>query len=234
MWFKRTLIVTTLACTWTSDSNGASVVERHRMQEAVVPHEVRLAPEATCSVIYYDVCSGWIWTWSGYQVRYAVVFDLPGDCGKEAGQPCTNTGFWWYWRYTNPGYQFPVSYEMYASDSALCSVGPAIGVLENQDPIEGWNAYQGLGTTMSGFVGIVAISASFPMAATDAAASNLQVGCSPVPAIVHSVLGFASDCPPAAMEDDAGPCNLLMDATFSCETTAAEHASWGAVKSLFR
>ena len=28
-----------------------------------------------------------------------VVFDLPEVCGKLPGESCTNTHFWWYWRY---------------------------------------------------------------------------------------------------------------------------------------
>jgi hypothetical protein len=217
-----------------ADCSTGTPVERIGMREEFEHHHVRGRPPETCSIAYYELCSGWIWTWSGYQVQYAVVFDLPNDCGKQAGQLCTNTGFWWYWRYTNPGYQIPVTYSLYAADSALCRVGAPIGTLPDQDPIERWNAYPGLGSTTSDFVAIVAISASFPMVATDNTTKNQAIGCAPIPTAVHSVLGFVSYCPPTAMEDGLGPCNLLVDGEFYCAATTVELSSWGAIKTLFR
>jgi hypothetical protein len=203
----------------------------------------------TCTIVYYNYCSGWLWTYAPfapardrYYYQIGVVFNLPADCGKMPGEVCTNTGFWWYWRYTLPGYIDRVSYDLWVVDEDACKVGPSLGTLPDRDPIERWNYYSGLGSTTADHVAIMASPVSgSPRIATDNNARNSQapIACAdwPGPIEPHS-FWFGTPgtqyCPPDAFRDGFGPVQILMRASFSCEATAVEPSSWGAIKTLFR
>jgi len=210
------------------------------IRDEVVPHGGESLRLDACSVAYYNTCSGWVYLWAWSCADEAgVVFDLPSECGKTPGAPCTNEGFWWYWRYTHPGYTYTVSYRLYPVDSSYCKAGPPIGSLNRQDPIERWNYYAGLGTTESDLVALTAVMdwGGRPYLITDNSSKNQEIGCAPIPTVAYSMYygeeGFPY-CPPQTFGDQLGPVNILMDATFSCEETSIEPASWGAIKTLFR
>jgi len=220
---------------------GVEPIERiaERMADGVHPDMAGI--NEGCSIAYYNLCSGWIWLWAmgGYEDEAGVVFDLVADCGKAPGDLCTNIGFWWYWRYTAPGYCFTITYSLFEVDSEYCKVGSAIGILPNQDPVERWNYYPGLGSTVSDLVSITGSldCGTLPMTVTDATARNDAAGCNPPPLIHHSVYygGYETKyCPPHYFADDVGYVNILMDASFSCGTTSTERTSWTSIKSLFR
>ena len=40
-------------------------------------------------------------------------------------------------------------------------------------------------------------------------------------------------CPPLTLDDELGPVEILMEASFDA-ATATENASWGAIKTLFK
>ena len=101
----------------------------------VSPRESPSRPIDDCSIVYYNICSGWVWLWGPAGVNeIGVVFDLPADCGMEPGEEYTNTGFGWYWRYTIPGYYYTVDYNLWNLDDSWCKVGIAVGSLAGQDP----------------------------------------------------------------------------------------------------
>ncbi|MBM3321572.1 MAG: hypothetical protein FJY73_12985 [Candidatus Eisenbacteria bacterium] len=210
------------------------------IRDEVVPHGGESLRLDACSVAYYNTCSGWVWVWSwGYAEEAGVVFDLPSECGKTPGTPCTNAGFWWYWRYTLPGYNYTVTYRMYAVNSLFYKIGDPLGSLSHQDPVERWNYYPGLGATESDLVALTAMPdwGGYPFLITDNNAKNQQVGCAPVPSEQHTVYygnWYDPYDPPEPLLDGLGFVNILMDATFSCEETSIEPASWGAIKTLFR
>ncbi len=217
--------------------------ERLAIHEGVHPHGSGGGATGICSIAYYNICSGWIWVYSAGVIsdEIGVVFDLPNDCAKVPGESCTNTAFWWYWRYTLPAYGYTVTYNLYNVDSEYCKTGPSLGTLANQDPLEQWFCFPGLGTTTSDLVAITATwdRGTHPREATDNNVSNVNAGCAPASTTAHSFYFGNSEtqyCPPIdAFNDALGPVQLLMDATFSCEEpSSTEPASWGAVKSLFR
>jgi len=209
--------------------------------DPVLPHEVPGNRPGVCTIKYYNLCSGWFWLWSAGVAgdEDGVVFDFPAECSTIPGEECVNTGFWWYWRYTHPGYGYTVTYRMYDVDGAFCKAGSPLGEFCGEDPVERWNHYSGLGASLGERVAITASwdVGAIPFLVTDAPAKNEQVECAEASPIAHSFWyggpGYPL-CPPSAFEDQAGPCNILMDATFSCEETAIEPASWGAIKTLFR
>jgi hypothetical protein len=194
-----------------------------------------------CSLAYYDICSGWIWVWSGggSVEENGVVFDLATDCGRTPGATCANTGFWWYWRYTAPGYGWTVTYRLYELDSSYCKTGAAVGVLANRDPVERWNHLEGLGATPGDFACIAGAidNGTLPYLVTDNGVRNEAASCNPEPAEAHSVWyeGPGSGyCPQFPFYDESGPVNILMDADFSCSPTGTEETTWSSLKLLFR
>jgi len=207
------------------------------LSETIVGHEWPPTSTSTCSIVYWNTCSGWIWAWASALVVWGVVFDLPADCGALPGVVCENTGFWWYWLDAMPGYGYTVDYRLYNADESLCLVGPPLNTLPGIEPLPRWNSYPGLGPVDSGFAAITVKynCSSIPKIVTDNAHRNSMSGCAPVPEEVHSVMyDLGIPCPAFPVQDRVGPCNILMDATFSCEETSIEPASWGAIKALFR
>ena len=201
----------------------------------------------SCSIIYYNFCSGWIWIWSGFVAgdEVGVNFDLPADCNKLAGEECCNTANWWYWRYTSPTYGFTVTYNLYNTDASGCLLGAPVGPSITLDPIERWNNSAGLGCVTSDVAALTATwdSGTLPYAATDNNASQLNTPavCSLDPgtpgagtSLQYVVAGTTVYCPPAAFADGVGYVDLMMDASFTCTATATEDASWGEIKSLFQ
>jgi len=122
----------------------------------------------------------------------------------------------------------------------FCRIDPPLVELAGEDPVNGWNHYSGFGEFTEDQVAVTAAWAGgpYPWLITDATSENVEAGCSTPPATPHSFWygspaeGF--ECPPVPWEDEVGYCNILMDATFSCEMTSTEPTSWGAVKNLFR
>ncbi|MFH1680454.1 MAG: hypothetical protein ABIH26_07400, partial [Candidatus Eisenbacteria bacterium] len=168
-------------------------------------------------------------------------FDLPDDCGMRE---CDVTAFWWYWRYTMPGYSYTVSYSLYDLDPQFCKVGPPLATVQGPDPMERWNhlpSFPG-GLGMSDRVAIIASwdKGTLPYFCTDNnvknyAAPNLCGGYALGPIRSFFWGGLATQyCPPLYLGDALGPVDCLMDASFWCWETRTEPTSWGRVKTLFR
>ena len=237
---KKLLLVSFLALAFAA--GAVADIDKFAMQEAVVPHSDGGATGA-CSIIYYNLCSGWLWLFSGFVPgdMAGVVFDLPTDCNKVVGEDCANTGFWWYWRYTLPDYGYSLSYDLYEVDANMC-LTTSVGSLAAQDPVERWNYYAGLGSTIGDFAAIVATwdGGTLPYLGTEHNTNNagspvacpgfvLTVGHGYIWGNVGSVY-----CPPYHIAHD-GYVDVLMDAGFECPTpSSTEDASWGGIKNLFR
>ncbi len=217
-------------------------ISKTAIQEAIVPHSNGGAT-GFCSITYYNLCSGWLWIFSGWVPgdMAGVVFDLPGDCGKLPEEECSNTHFWWYWRYTFPARGYSLSYDLYEVDAQMC-LTTSVGSIAYQDPVERWNYYDGLGTVSSDNVALVAKwnGGTLPYMLTEHNTYNTaapvacpgfvpDVGRSYIWGNVNSVY-----CPPYHIAHD-NYVDVLMDAGFDCEEViGTEEASWGGIKSLFR
>ncbi|RPJ45392.1 MAG: hypothetical protein EHM19_05465 [Candidatus Latescibacterota bacterium] len=211
--------------------------------EAIAPYGTGGAT-GFCSIVYYNLCSGWLWTYSGFAAgdEPGVAFDMPTDCGKLAGETCVNNVFWWYWRYTTPGWGYTITYKMYNLDAQLCKLGAPVGVLAAQDPTERWNTGSVPGVATTDWLALTATydKGGLPRFATD---NNNASVAAPV-ACPGWVIGplhtlywggtLTQYCPPQYFADGIGAVDALMDAGFTCSPTAVEDASWTGVKSLFR
>lgn len=192
-----------------------------------------------CSVVYYDHCSGWVWIWEGSPQSWSgVVFDLPRECGKLPGESCSNTHFWFYWRFTSPGRMF-VNYRAHEVDSSNCLLGEPLLEIDHYSPTERWNYHSGFGETSADRVAIVSQPywGSWPRISSDHNVRNQGVGCGTIPVTARSFLFVDDDiplCPPVPYQDPLGPVNLLVEAGFDCEATATEPSSWSGVKQMFQ
>ncbi|MBM3319651.1 MAG: hypothetical protein FJY73_03130 [Candidatus Eisenbacteria bacterium] len=230
-------------------SASADIPNRTRVPvlEGISLHD-RGAASGTCSIVYYNLCSRWLWVWSGWEPgdEVGVVFDLPADCGALPNEVCTNTEFWWYWRYTTPGWGYTITFNLYRVDEEGCKVGASLATIPRYDP--SGTHYPGplVFPEVVNLTGRVAITAmwdkgTLPYLATDNNAKNLAApllcpGYSPSPAHSFSCGGMGAPyCPPLPFEDAHGPVQILMEASFECRPViGTAESSWSAVKTLFR
>ncbi len=241
---KKLLLITLLSLTLALSLFADVNLPRSAVQTGVEDIKVGGAGAGNCSIIYYNLCSGWIWLYSGFAAgdEVGVIFDLVGDCGKLPGAIICNTQGFWYWRFTSPKRGFTVSYNLFEADSIGCKVGASLGSLANSDPVERWNLLPGLGC-VSGNMAV--ISATFdagtlPYLGTDDNESNaaggpncLGIGAGTGNSVYYGRPSRTQYCPPLYFSDGIGPVDFMMDASWY-SITATEDASWGDVKSLFK
>lgn len=199
------------------------------------------AGATTCTVSYYNTCTGWVWVWSGWS---------PGDCVGVCFDNCCspNHGFlnastMYVWTAAPSGYGFTGTISTHDADADCCP-GPA---LEAQTffPISGWNTYA-WNTKISGDAVIVQACIGptggspivFPTDHPAAGPTGPQSCgfCYPSPRDNHSYYygtAAAPLCPGSSLNDGVCSSELFMDAALSC-VVSVEEESWGKVKNLFR
>jgi hypothetical protein len=199
----------------------------------------------TCSISYYNVCTGWVWTWSGWSPgdRVGVVFDTccPG------GRFLQSTGL--YASVGAPsGYGFTGTIAVHDADAAGCP-GGALSASQPFLPAAGWNAF-GWNVTVPSRFAVVATHgpgaqnpAAYPSDHPEAGPTGPAAcgTCYPTGRAAHSFYygTIASPlCPGVAVEDGLCAAELLADAITSCSVTSAGGSlsadSWARVKSLYR
>jgi hypothetical protein len=218
---------------------------KEALHEAIVPHGVGAA-RGWCSILYWNICSGWTWRYSDWQAgdEVGVIYDLPEDCGVPPGSWGDMVGLWWYWRSTRPGWGYTVSYTAYRVDADNCKVGGSLHTVSGHDPTERWNYIPSWDFWLPGACRL-ALAASWekgglPHFCTDNnernlaapnACPNYEVG----PERTFYWGGSATQyCPPLVFSDAGGPVDAMADASFWFPDVETEPSSWGRVKALFR
>ena len=239
---KKLLLVAFLALAFAAAANAD--FQREAVQEAVVPHGDGGAT-GFCSIIYYNLCAGWLWTWSGWAEgdELGVYFDLPTDCGKVPGEDCENLGSWWYWRYTQPTYGYEVHVDLWETDAAGCKT-VYVGGSTNIDPIERWNNFGGFGCVTSDYCALIMTwdKGTLPRFCSTNNPANIAAPLACAGFVVPAIPGHTfywgglttQYCPPQYLADGLGPSEGFVDSGFDCAGSATENASWGEVKGLFR
>jgi hypothetical protein len=216
---------------------------REAVNEAIAPHGMGGA-RAFCSIVYYNLCSGWLWTYSGFVAgdQAGVMFDLPTDCSGSI-DPVFITHFWWYWRYTTPGWGYTITYDLYKLDANLCKNGAPQGTLAAQDPTERWNYYIIPGQVY--YSPQIALTATYdkgglPRFVTENNNMSYQApGACPGYSVgpIHTFFWGGTTtqyCPPQYFADNYGAVDCLMDAGIEVMEGGTEPSSWSKVKTLFR
>jgi len=194
----------------------------------------------TCSVAYYNTCTGWVWVWSGFAPNevYGVCFE--SCCVPGGGTLMTN---WSYvWTAAPAGYGFTGTIAVSNADANCCPTAPALAS-QTFFPISGWNMYSWGVNVGPSFVVAATLGpgAASPIAlASDHAAAGPTgpVACgtcyaSPRPAHSFSYGTSGGPCVASSLNDGTCACELLWDAQLSC-TVSVEDSSWGTIKNLYR
>ncbi len=196
----------------------------------------------TCTITYYNVCTGWIWILSGFEAsdQFGVCFD--SCCGPDAGGLLVAS--WHYIHSGAPagwGYTGTVSVSL--RDHNCCPTGVPVQSTTFL-PVTGWNVYSWHAVVPAAF----AIHATLgPAGGTPLAVATDHPGavaggppacgtCYPTSRVNHSYYyGATGACPGSVFFND-GVCDaqLLWDCDLLCKAVGVEPRSWGAIKSLYR
>lgn len=202
----------------------------------------------TCSVSYYNYCTGWVWVWSGWSPgdRYGVCFTNCCAAGPYlVGSWLTETGI--YISTASPaGYGFTGVVDLWNADVDNCPTGAAIAS-QSHLHASGWNVidFGGMAqsvpskfvityTAGSGSGDPHAIYSDHPAAGpTGPQACGY---CYPSPRTTYTYwYGTPTTviCPGSPLSD--GVCNIewLWYCYLDC-VTPVESTSWGRVKGLYR
>ena len=196
----------------------------------------------TCTVQYYNICTGWVWLWSpwGDGDRVGTAF---ADCGDQ----CALDSSFMFFRSAAPaGYGFTGTAAVYAVDANECPTGAPIAS-QALLPVSNWNlvAWGGVAVPDNFIV-------SYEFAASQGLPNPMSIGtghpaagptgpqacgaCYPTTRVTHSFAwGTAASpvCPGSVFNDGVCNAELMFDAAMSC-TVSIEDQSWGAVKNLYR
>ena len=192
----------------------------------------------TCSVAYYNICTGWIWIWSGFAdgELLGTVFD--SCCGTDNENILDGT-YLYYWTGAVPGRGFTGTHSIYAVDENDCPSGAALAS-QAWLPASGWNLTLWSPTAVpdrflvqasvrdrNGFGTPVALPSDGPQACgvcfpTTRATNSYRYGTETSPICPGSPL-FDGDC----------QVEWLSRAMMLCTISTADE-NWGAIKNLYR
>ncbi len=223
--------------------SGAAALER-----AAVPLDGRSMSEdwavgATCSVSYYNTCTGWVWAWYDW---------LPGDragivfepcCDGEAAVTLASTNLW-VWD-ARPAWGYSGIATIHTTDEDGCP--DELVATQFLTPVEGDNVLL-WGVPVSGpvvfqfelrglYSNLFGLISEYPSATpADPPACG---SCYPVDRQVHSFLYQAATAPPCPGsplirgEDACAAEWVHWAAAFQCPVHV-EPSTWGSIKALYR
>jgi hypothetical protein len=199
---------------------------------------------SSCSLVYYNTCTGWIWIWSGWTPndRIGVAFDSCCPANHSTG-----VGVTWVYFYTAAptGYGFTGTIDVFDADANSCPTGVS---LASQPflPQSLWNSFDFGGVSVPD--GTFALAATFGAGAANPAAittDHPDAGptggqacgtCYPLDRVNHSFYwGTPASpiCPGSPLNDGVCDAQFIWDVQVAC-TVAVEQSTWGGVKNLYR
>jgi hypothetical protein len=199
---------------------------------------------SSCSLVYYNTCTGWIWIWSGWgpNDRVGVAFDSCCPVDRTTG---VGTTWAYFWSGAPGGYGFTGTIDVFDADGNLCPAGVSIAS-QPFLPITGWNSWNfGGASTPDGSFSLVATfgsSSSNPAAIVtdhpdDVPPDPEACGfCFPLDRANHSFYwGTAASplCPGSALNDGVCDAQFLWDVQVAC-TVSVEDDTWASIKALYR
>ena len=196
------------------------------------------AGTSSCSVGYYNICTGYIWVWSGWAAN-SVMGTVYDTCCLP-GQDSNVTSTFFYYRTGAPAsYGFTGTASLTDVDANDCPTA----TLASQPilPASGWNFLLWGTAVPARFaqVHVIADNLAFgsPVTvATDGAGGACGV-CFPTTRTTNSYTWGTTGsplCPGFAMNDGACNVEFLTNATLVCAGVSVEDESWGSIKNLYR
>jgi hypothetical protein len=196
--------------------------------------------QGTCSVIYYNICTGWIWLWS-FNLGSSFGICVDSCCGP--GEASSLVASWQYFTTAGPsGYGFTGTVDVVAADANCCPVGAPIAT-QNLLPVAGWNGLAWGVNVPNKFILTfgTAVVPNYAPAITDHPLAGptgpAACGtCYPTTRTNHSFIytyGPYSFCPGSTFFDGLCDSQLFWDVQLSC-VVSVEESSWGSIKNLYR
>ena len=210
-----------------------------RMNDSVRPGDWNAG--TSCTVQYYNTCTGWLWVWSGWS---------PGDVLGTCFQSCCSGGgtlsasALYVWTAAPSGYGYTGTISAADADVNCCPTN----VLGSQVffPASGWNTYAwGANVGSNGVVVSVALGPGlgspivFPTDHPAAGPTGPQAcgTCYPSPRTVNSFYyGTVGSplCPGSSLNDGVCGAELWHVALVTCQPISVEESSFGQIKNLYR
>jgi hypothetical protein len=203
------------------------------------------AAGTTCSVSYYNTCTGWIWVWGGWEPLTRLGMVVEPCCGSSEVSTLVATNLYAWNGNAPPGRGYTGIVEVSTADPNGCPGTPLAShalLPDSGDNVLLW------GIPVSGplVVQFESQSGLFPSPvewATDHPAAGptgpAACGlCYPSTRTIHSFhYGNATTvlCPGSPLND--GVCDaewLLWAASFTCASVSTEATSWSAIKDMYR
>jgi hypothetical protein len=195
----------------------------------------------SCSIAYYNFCTGWVWIWSGWSSGDKVGVAYENCCPGDAS---LTTSWLFAWTGAPSGYGFTGTIEVTNSDAAQCK-GAQIAS-QGYLPASGWNSY-GWGVPVGAFFVIQQTHGNSAVPnptsyATDhpAAGPTGPVACGacyPTTRANHSFYyGTANSplCPGSPLNDGVCDAQMLNSASLVCGDVSVQESSWSEIKGLYR
>jgi hypothetical protein len=226
-------------------ASPAAALEKTRVRLDDDSHGDAWRGASTCSIIYYNTCTGWIYGWSDWSPS-----DIVGVAFDTCCSPPDETGIgttWVYFTVGSPaGYGFTGTMEVWDAN-ADCPTGTSLAS-QAFLPASGWNAVDFGGTQVPDDTFALTTTFGPSMAnpaeiATDHPAAVAPEApacgtCYPVSRVNHTFYWGTSSsiaCPGSALNDGVCDAQLIWDVTVTCTPpTPVQQTTWGQVKNLYR
>jgi hypothetical protein len=221
----------------------ARALERTSARADLLPQEPWSTGQS-CTVRYYNICTGWVWVWAEWDHGEQVGTAFTGCCRSatlELTSHLTFSGLPAGWGYTG-------TIEVYEADAEDCPTGPALARQAWQPPVStGWQTLSWHVPVPEAFVVLVTWGAGgAPWTnSTGLASEHPAAGptgpqacgtCFPSSRQVRSYgygLQGSPLCPGVPFRDAVCEVEFLCDASLACPVHVTE-GSWGKIKSLYR
>jgi hypothetical protein len=201
---------------------------------------------ASCTVSYYNICTGWVWVWSGFGDggRMGTVFNT--CCPAPQQSQLLQTSIF-VASSSPPGYGFTGTIAVHNSDANDCPVGAPIA----SQPLLPTSVFQisawGGVPVPNEFIVVVTMEENQGIPNPGALGTDHPAAgptgpqacgtCYPANRVNHSFAygSVASPvCPGSTFNDGICDAQLFWDATLVCGTVSVEDSSWGQIKGLYR
>lgn len=202
----------------------------------------------TCTVSYWNTCTGWIWVWNGWSPQDVVGVTFQTCCGTQETSQLTSVAID-VWTGSPTGYGFTGVLEAFDADDTLCPTGAALwsmSWLPTPDP--------GGGAVVIP-VGVAIPDSNVTVTFTNGTGVGAPLGlvtdhpaagptgpqscgvCYPSTRTIHSFY-FGTPgtvlCPGSTLNDGVCDSEFTWTAAFTCTPTSVDQSSWGTVKNLYR
>lgn len=201
----------------------------------------------TCSLVYYNFCTGWVWLWSGWEPSevIGVAFESCCDPGEITS---VISSYVYFSRGAPTGYGFTGTMDVFDADAERCPTGAPVAS-QPFLPAETWNLVV--------FGGVAVPDPTFAVAVTfgtgDSNPSEIATDhpaavigdplpaacgyCYPTTRATRTYYWGTSTsplCPGSVLSDGVCDAELLLDVAVTCSIVSVDPTGWGRVKNLYR